>query len=284
MEAVLDAQRDRDRRADPPGFPPAVPVAASGDWQEVESNLGLALPADFNQLIETYGLGQFVDFITPLTPFGPHDLLMRSARRILDSERDFRSRNPDMSPYALYPEPGGLLEYAGTGNGDRLCWLTEGDPDQWTTVAWNQRSWRHDTYPVGAVEFLHGWLAGRITTSVFGSRGHGEPEPWFEPFRRLKHWTVKLSDSDIPYAERLRILQDTLAPTASRGGWSRQEHFAATSHGWRLTYETGHAHQILIAFPSGDEDLIRSVLPDMAHRMGCQVVATTARPERPSRS
>ncbi|MBB3732477.1 SMI1/KNR4 family protein [Nonomuraea dietziae] len=52
--------------------PPTEPVDARGDWHEVEAALGLALPTDFKALIERYGLGQFVDHITPLTPFGAH--------------------------------------------------------------------------------------------------------------------------------------------------------------------------------------------------------------------
>ena len=85
----------------------------------------------------------------------------------MDSERSFRERYPDRSPYALYPEQGGLLEWAGTDNGDRLCWLTEGSPEDWTVVAWNPRGWYYDAHPIGAVAFLHGWLSGGISTSVF---------------------------------------------------------------------------------------------------------------------
>lgn len=268
--------------------PPAAPVHARGDWQQVESSLGLGLPADFKQLIEHYGLGQFVDFITPLTPFGRYDLLMRGIRDLQESERAFRAfgtdedpytSDPDASPYAIYPEPGGLLQWAGTDNGDLLCWLTEGDPDQWTTVAWNQRDQCHDAHPVGAVGFLHGWLTGRIVTTVFRSRDRDEPAPWFEPYRDLRQVYVRLSDSAVPYDDRLRILRDSLAPTASRGGYerdgSRQDHFAATGRGWRLTYETAYGHQIRIAFPPEDEKQARSLLLDAVGRMGCTVTAIT---------
>jgi hypothetical protein len=265
--------------------PPAAPVSANGDWQQVESRLGIRLPDDFKQLIEHYGLGQFVDFITPLTPFGPEDLLTRSARRLLDSERAFRDRNPDKSPYAFYPEPGGLLEWAGTDNGDRLCWLTEGNPSQWTTVAWQPRGWHYDAHPVGAAGFLHGWLTGRLTTTVFGSRANDTPAPWFEPFRDLVRMSVKLSESGIPYDERLQVLRNALAPTVSRGGYGhggrrRQDHFAAAGHGWRLTYGTATGHWIRIAFPPEDEEQARSVILDAASRMGCTVLTMTTHRSR----
>jgi hypothetical protein len=89
--------------------PPANPVSARGDWRRVESDLGLALPGDFKALVEVYGLGQFLDFVTLLTPFGPEDLLIGHARRLLEAERSFRSAHPDHCPYPFYPEPGGLL-------------------------------------------------------------------------------------------------------------------------------------------------------------------------------
>ena len=265
--------------------PPTTPIGAYGDWRQVESELGLTLPADFKHLIERYGLGQFVDFITPLTPFGPHDLLLRSARGVLDSERSFRARNPDKSPYALYPEPGGLLEWAGTDNGDRLCWLTEGDPDQWTTIAWNQRSWRYDAFPLGATEFLHGWLTGQITTTVFG--GCETPQAWFEPHRELHHVYVKLAESATEYTQRLHILRDALAPTADRGGYAdedgdRQDHFTATTLGWRLTYETAYGHQIRIAYPPDDEERVRTVILGAVERMGCRVLAITTHRGQPT--
>lgn len=161
--------------------PPNCPVNARGDWNRVESDLGLVLPADFKVLIGAYGLGQFLDFITPLTPFDPEDLLISHARRLVEAERSFRAVHPQNCPYPSYPEPGGLLEWAGTDNGDRLCWLTEGEPEGWITVAWNPRSWRYDTHDVGAAEFLLGWLTGGITTTIFDDAN--EPTPWYTPFR-----------------------------------------------------------------------------------------------------
>ena len=112
--------------------PPRNPIDASGDWTQVENALGLELPSDFRSLIGSYGLGQFVNFITPLTPFGSRNLLLQSAQLLLESEQPFREANPDKCPYPYYPEAGGLLEWAGTDNGDRLCWATGGHPDTWT--------------------------------------------------------------------------------------------------------------------------------------------------------
>ena len=161
--------------------PPGDPVGARGGWREVESELGLGLPADFRALVECYGLGQFLDFITPLTPFGPVNLLFDRARRLLEGERSFRDSHPDKCPYPFYPEPGGLLEWAGSDNGDRLCWLTEGEPGEWTTVVWNPRGWYYDAHEMSAVSFLLGWMVGDVSTSIFADVR--EPVPWFTPHR-----------------------------------------------------------------------------------------------------
>ncbi|MDP9843621.1 hypothetical protein J2853_002832 [Streptosporangium lutulentum] len=265
--------------------PPVEPVDAHGDWSAVEATLGLGLPTDFKALIERYGLGQFLSFITPLTPFGARDLLVQHAQRLLDRERSYREQYPDECPYPFYPEPGGLLEWAGTDNGDSLCWLTDGEPDSWKVVVWNPRNVYYDAQDVGAVEFLHGWLSGRITTTILP--GEVAASPWFEPFREREHVRIELSDGELPYLERLRILRDALAPTADRGVNDdgddyRQDHFAATDLGWSLTYETAYGHQILVAFPAEDEARARATLFDAVHRMGCQVLSTTTRLGEPT--
>jgi hypothetical protein len=46
--------------------PPAAPVDGTGDWQRVESRLGLALPTAYKELVRRYGVGQF-DNVTLLT-------------------------------------------------------------------------------------------------------------------------------------------------------------------------------------------------------------------------
>ncbi|MRH93565.1 SMI1/KNR4 family protein [Nocardia sp. SYP-A9097] len=257
--------------------PPANPIHAFGDWGQIEAALGLELPMDFKSLVEFYGVGKFVDFITPLTPFGPRNFLVQSAQKLLDSERPFREENPEQCPYPYYPEPGGLLEWAATDNGDRLCWVTDGEPDTWTVVAWNPRACDYHAHDTGAAAFLHGWLSGLVDTTVFPAYNN-TAAPWFEPNRELRHVYIKLTDGHRSYPERLQILRKALSPTANRGGWAqgdqRQDHFAATELGWNLTYETAYGHQIRIAFPPDDEQQVRVALLDAIHRMGCEVLST----------
>lgn len=270
--------------------PPPSPVAADGDWARIESDLGLRLPADFKALTRHYGLGQFADFLSPLNPFSGEGALLRSARRLLAEEGPSRQECPQEHPHPYYPEPGGLLVWAGTDNGDRICWLTEGEPDAWTTVAWNPRSLRYASHPMGAIAFLYNWLTGDLGTDWLA----GPPaSPWFDPFVPRRYVTVRLAEPDTPgtgspdYGERLRILRGALAPTADRGAFddgedARQDHFAALAFDWRLTYETAYGHQIRIAYPPADEERARLTLLAAIAAMGCTVERITTHSGAPA--
>lgn len=49
--------------------PPNVPNEAQGDWEQVESTIGLTLPEDYKNLITEYGTGRFSDFLMHSTLF-----------------------------------------------------------------------------------------------------------------------------------------------------------------------------------------------------------------------
>ncbi len=256
--------------------PPAAPVDADGDWSRAETALGLVLPTDFKALLRRYGLGQFDD-VTLYTPFDAHTHgvcdLVRRARDLVDDHQPLRDEFPEDFPYPLYPEPGGLLEWAGTGNGDQLCWLTAGHPDNWPVVLWNIRGGAH-RHELGAVELLYDYLSGQREFELLAA---APAVPWFDPYRDRSHVYVKLSEGDAPYVERLRILREILKPTADRGAYDggdgiRQDHFKAIDRDWLLTYENCYGHQIRVAFPPEDDDEARVVMLDAAQAMGCQVL------------
>jgi hypothetical protein len=185
-----------------------------------------------------------------------------------------RAEDPEPFGYPLYPEPGGLLPWAGTGNGVQLCWLTEGESDAWPVVVFDY-GYHCDRYDLGAVDLLYGHLSGRHPVPGLG-RVH--PVPWFDSSRERDHVNVRLSDGDRPYEERLRILRAALAPTADRGtfagdGGARQDHFKAVERDWLLTYETAYSHQIRVAFPPHDALTAHAVITAAAHDMGCAVLS-----------
>lgn len=259
--------------------PPARPVSAVGDWSAVEAALGLGLPADYKALVSRYGLGLFHD-VTVLTPFDTHPEgwanLLAVGRDLLDDYGPLRDEFPEDFAYPLFPEPGGLLPWAGDGNGARMCWLTSGPPDQWPVVVWSPCEYA-DQYAIGAVEFLLAYLTGQ--PRIERPQSPAPLTPYFDSHRERSHVYVRLSDGEMSYEQRLSILRERLSPTADRGAYahkeSRQDHFKAVEQDWLLTYETAYGHQIRVAFPPEDDDTVRAVILSAVHAMGCEVLRTT---------
>lgn len=257
--------------------PPAEAVDAHGDWDAAETVVGVRLPGDYRRLVETYGWGEFCDFLYFRTPFGTsryNGLHWQTGRLTGSPERD-----AERHPYPLHPSAGGLLIWGTTMDADRLCWLTVGAPEDWPVVVWSSEGW-YETFAMGATEFVEGWAAGRVSSRLLGDM---EPDltPWFNAFRPRIHRCLRLSEGPLPYPERLRILRDALAPTADRGGWksetdgARQDHFATMETDWNFTYETPHPHQIRAAVPLRDMDQARQRLFDTVRLMGCRVLQIT---------
>ncbi|WP_213000113.1 SMI1/KNR4 family protein [Winogradskya consettensis] len=246
--------------------PPANPAGGPADWAAAEAGLGLRLPGDFKAMADRYGQGEFCDLIS-LQP----DLPGYNAD-VLEDERGYQEDDPDDYPYPLYPAPGGILIWGGTSNGDWLCWLTEGGPEEWPVVVWTPRGAEWELYRMGAAAFLEGWLAGRVAAFPDAFRATAQ---WFDPVQDLTHVYVRLTESTLPYEQRYAHLREALAPTADRmrvgPEESRQDKFAAAGGRWRVMYETAYRHQIRIAFPPGDNDRARTAVLRAAALMGCQV-------------
>ncbi|MFD5244938.1 SMI1/KNR4 family protein [Amycolatopsis sp. NPDC058340] len=250
--------------------PPEDPVA-DGDWQAAEKALGLVLPGEFKALAARYGAGSFDD----ISLLGPDDLV-ETARDLLGAAGAFRDEFPEAVPFALWPEPGGVLEWARTGNGDSLCWLTGDEPGDWTTVVWNPRAGA-ERHALGAVAFLCAYFGGRLDVPLLGSP---PSDPWFDPRRDRTHVYVRLSGGESSFERRLGILRDAVSPTAGRGGHdegegNRQYHFKAVARDWLLTYEDCYGHQIRVAFPPEDDGEARAVILAATKAMGCQVLTVT---------
>ena len=151
--------------------PPANPVepGSPGAFTAVEARLDLALPADYKSLICAYGTGSWKGFLWVLNPFAQNRFhnLFEQTQRQLDAERTIRADWPGQVPFPIYPEPGGLLPWAMTDNGDRLYWLTEGKADTWATIVYESRGPQYDSHRMSCCEFLRRWVAGQLEVSVF---------------------------------------------------------------------------------------------------------------------
>ncbi|WP_406003143.1 hypothetical protein [Streptomyces sp. NBC_00829] len=76
--------------------PPSVPVDAHGEWAAVETVIGTRLPNDYKQLVETYGWGEFCDFLYLRTPFGTseHNGIEWQSSHLTGSPEEDRERYP----------------------------------------------------------------------------------------------------------------------------------------------------------------------------------------------
>jgi hypothetical protein len=143
-----------------------------------------------------------------------------------------------------------------------------------------------EEFAMGALEFVDGWSRGRLDSRLLGAMEPGLA-PWFNAFRPRIHRCLVLSEGPLPYAERLRILRECLAPTTDRGGWvsehddGGQDHFATVGSDWLLTYDRARPHQIRIGFPPEDKAQVRARLFAAFGRMGCEVRKITTGRGRP---
>ncbi|MET9232509.1 SMI1/KNR4 family protein [Lentzea sp. NPDC003310] len=113
--------------------PPARPVLGERSWEWVQAELGTRLPADYVEFMETYGGGTFarcLNLWTPLDPQGLTHLAREATADALDMAA-FLDEGPSLP---MWPEPGGFLPFGENVEGDKLGWLTTGDPDRWPLV------------------------------------------------------------------------------------------------------------------------------------------------------
>jgi hypothetical protein len=106
------------------------------DWPTLERSLGVGLPADFKEFAGAYPPVEIDEFLRIWSPApGREEEFVEGVRYGLDILRDLRESG-DTEDYTAYPEPGGLLPWGESLEGDVFYWRTAGpDPQQWPVVA-----------------------------------------------------------------------------------------------------------------------------------------------------
>ena len=167
--------------------PPSKPSETGIDsqWSEVEQKLGWILPSDYKALIENYGTGCWLDFLWVLNPFSENVNLnlLDQAEIILEGERLVKSKYPDMIPFVLHPEKGGLFPWAITDNGDRLFWLTDDETGVFQIVVYESRGPEYEVYDLSCSEFLLQWLSGELRVGIFPDEFEYNKKDAFTPYQ-----------------------------------------------------------------------------------------------------
>ncbi len=135
-------------------------------WQEVEQLLGLTLPGSYKSLVDKFGASQWEKFLHVLSPFEDRSNLQRRGKEILDADRASRREFPWLYPLALFPEPGGLLPWAITDNGDTLYFITSSPPDEWPTLIKGPRAPEFEVSFLPPALLVHHFAAGTFRSTI----------------------------------------------------------------------------------------------------------------------
>ena len=166
--------------------PPRRPVDNDGDWAEAERELGFALPEDYRSFISIYGYGSINEFLIVFSPFGAdrvRDALTTYSahlRELREIDLEFDNVNIPPWPYPIFPEPGGLVPWGTTINGDLCLWLTAfPDPDDWFVVT-KSRSEEWGEFPGSITSFLVAVLTREYVAPGF-PEDFPSARPTFQP-------------------------------------------------------------------------------------------------------
>ena len=116
-----------------PGLRTVRPGAARRvDWPALEGSLGVGLPADFKEFAEAYPPVEIDEFLRIWSPApGREEEFVEGVRYGLETLRDLQEAG-DAEDYTAYPEPGGLLPWGESIEGDVFYWRTAGPaPERW---------------------------------------------------------------------------------------------------------------------------------------------------------
>lgn len=149
-------------------------------WEEARLALGLEFPGDFVSCVNTYGSGLFGGFLSLISPFESDvEGYLSFIEMRLRSYRESHEEYPEDCPFPAYPEPGGLLPWGFTENGDTVYWLTTGEPDTWTTVVVDSKDTECEHFDLSVSAFLYEWLCRRIQPRIFPDNAPSPDRPLF---------------------------------------------------------------------------------------------------------
>ena len=150
------------------------PSEPSFPWASSKQEIGFEFPADYREFIDAFGPGELRGYLYVEAPWSRYGspqaepdfcgFLSSTADELAPVFQKMRQDDPALSPYPFRPEPGGLLCWGSTVQGDYFFWLTSGDdPMEWPVIVWFRGQfpdtpWRR--YNMRFVAFLLHALSG----------------------------------------------------------------------------------------------------------------------------
>ena len=144
------------------------------------------MPQKYQQFLDSYGTGAIAGFLWIYNPASQrsHVNLIEAGRAVLESMQLARTGgrlrlNPlvgdDLIPFPLSPEPGGLLPFAVTDNGDQLYWVVKAGAVLPTVVISDAGMCSWATYDLPFLPFLVALVAGAVRPESFPQEFPGPP-------------------------------------------------------------------------------------------------------------
>jgi hypothetical protein len=234
--------------------PPKRPFRAAGNWEEVETALGLSLPADYKAFIATYGggtIGSLVEIPSPFS-FGV-DIRQRweSWASFFDDLAEYEE-----VPYPVFPQSGGLLPFGTLGTVDILGWRTVGEPDRWPFVYYDRDEGFFEVQGLSAVEFVLEAVTQRSPLLIrLRSESGFDPPCDFEPFMA--------EPRSIEFVHHREIDLDVLTERLASRWPAEQVQIRRGPVGARLLIEP-LAGQISLSSDTGDERTLAGIYYDQS--------------------
>lgn len=149
-----------------------IETVDANQWEFFELVTGIFLPDDYKEYLGFYGTGIIGGVITPYNPFCKRQLWkarytcrdwMRELCAIIEHKQQFGKA---VFPYPVYPDPGGVLPWGSTDNGDRLFWLTTNSPNDWKVLMNESRSSSFEVFEHSMTGFIKGLITGEIESEI----------------------------------------------------------------------------------------------------------------------
>ncbi|MEQ8853669.1 ankyrin repeat domain-containing protein [Gimesia sp.] len=133
-------------------------IEQPGQWDVIQSEMGIILPNDLRDFALTYGSGTFKDSsgIFSLRVFNPFARPFK--RDVVEMQRILEYHG---SPFDVFPSSPGLFTWGADESRRQFCWLTNGSPDSWPVIfiTGDRKFVRYDTSLSG---FLVQLFSGQV--------------------------------------------------------------------------------------------------------------------------